>query len=537
MARLGETTLFSAASLSNILFWRDAGYFDASAAVKPLLHTWSLSVEEQFYLIWPAALVIASRVRRPRSVVALVITVGTASFALAEIFRPTIPDAVFYLVPFRMFEFCAGAALVFAPRPSRRRLWAELAMIAGFSVLAYSVTCLVPNTAIHPLWPVLPCFGATLIIYVGGRAPWTCRLLSNRLSMAVGTISYSLYLVHWPIIVFYRYARSNELLSGEKLLLVALCFIAAAPMYRLVELPFRSPMPASRKPAGGGRAWGLVGATLALCVCTVGADAWYSGGWSFRLPAEMRRIPSEGSMWAERDPFARVGKCFIYSPASSFSDFDVNACLKLDPAKPNYLIIGDSFAADAYVYLSAAYPGINFLQATAGGCVPLVKPAGDEICSSLLRFIFGKFIPHTKLDGVVLSASWQWDYLDQLDKTIDMLRTETPRVVLVGPVMRYRSNAQAFIFQSKCLTIDCVERFADSTINPFEYTLNDNIHQRFRAKVAYIDVQSILCENYCRLFTPDRKIIHIDFGHLTVAGSHYLGQKIVERYERDGLKD
>ena len=217
-------------------------------------------------------------------------------------------------------------------------------MIAGLSALAYSVTCFDSATLLHPFWSLLPCIGAALVIYAGDT-PWSGRLLSNTLTTAVGAISYSLYLVHWPIVVFYRYARFDELQANEKLLLVALCFVTATASYRLVELPFRSGV-TDRTPVGTRAALGIA-AAMAVCVLAIGAHAWYSNGWAFRLPNELRSIPPADAMWVERSPFVRLGKCFIYTPVNSFSDFDEDLCLKPALDKPNYLIFGDSPAADA----------------------------------------------------------------------------------------------------------------------------------------------------------------------------------------------
>jgi SGNH domain (fused to AT3 domains) len=210
---------------------------------------------------------------------------------------------------------------------------------------------------------------------------------------------------------------------------------------------------------------------------------------------------------------------------------DKDLCLKRDPAKPNYLIIGDSFAADAYVYLSAAYPGVNFLQATAGNCHPLMEFGADEICNTLLRLIFTDVIPNTTLDGVVLSANWQLRDLGPLEKTIDRLRTETSRVVLVGSGIRFPTKVTTLIFQSKRITRVGVENFVNSQIDPFMYTFNDIMRERFRSQTtAYIDVQSIMCEDHCKLFTQDGHMIYVDVGHLTLAGSRYLAPKVASRY-------
>jgi peptidoglycan/LPS O-acetylase OafA/YrhL len=527
MARLGRSALFSAASLANVVFWRETGYFDAAATLQPLLHTWSLSVEEQFYVIWPAAIVLAFRFGRSSAVAAMVIGAGMASWLSAELLRSAHPGAVFYLAPFRLFELAAGAVLAVVPRrPPQHWLATELAMIAGLSAIAYAVALFDASTPLDHLWSLLPCLGAALVIFAGDT-PWCGRLLSNRLITAVGAISYSLYLVHWPIVVFYKYVRPGELSGAIQALLVLLSVALAMVMYRLVERPFRSGRRHSAPISA--RASMLTGATVAALIAAVGGHAWYTNGWAFRMPADLGPIPTETEMWTERNPVARVGSCFLYE--KSRPDLDEDRCLALDPARPNYLIVGDSFAADAYVYLSTAYPAVNFLQATAGNCHPLIDFAGDRICTALLRQVIDTVIPATPLDGVVLAAAWESRDLEPLDRTIDVLRTKTPRVVLVGSGLRFQANVSALIYRSKLTTKDGVERYVAARIAPFVTTLNDIARQRFRAKAAaYIDVQSVACEGRCRIFTPAGEMIYIDFGHLTLAGSRYLAPRIASRY-------
>ena len=221
--------------------------------------------------------------------------------------------------------------------------------------------------------------------HLRGQSAWSGLLLSNRLATAIGTISYSLYLVHWPIIVFYSYVRTAEIPSGTSCCSVLLCVVAATVMYRTVELPFRSGRTDST-PAGP-RTAAFAAAAVAVFDRGHQRPCLVSDGWAFRVPAELRTIPTETEMWNERNPAARVGSCFLYEQTRT--DLDEDRCLRLDPAKPNYLIVGDSFAADAYVYLSMAYPGREF---SAGDGRRL--PAADRlhrcgpICAALLHLVF-----------------------------------------------------------------------------------------------------------------------------------------------------
>lgn len=523
MARLGRTALLSVLSLSNLQFWRETGYFDQAATLNPLLHSWSLSVEEQFYLVWPVMLVVASKVNRQRGAMALVIAIGVVSSISAELLRPFSPDAVFYLMPFRMYELCAGAVLALIRRRSLNPWQAEIGTALGVLAITYSAVYFDASTLRSPFLLFLPCIGTALVI-LSGNAKYTGKLLSNRAVNAVGTISYSLYLVHWPIIVFHRYFVGTAIPDRDQWLLLLLCFVVAALLYWAVELPFRS-----------GRIDNMSSRTrrafLALMVVSLsglaaGAHAWYTDGWTFRVSSDLPSIPSANAMWAERNPAARVGSCFIFSQTRN--DIDEDVCLKPDPGKPNYLIVGDSFAADAYVYLSRAFPNVNFLQATAGSCYPVIERNTEPVCDAMLKMVFEQFIPSTKLNGVVLSAAWGYDPTP-LEHTIAALRGQVPRIVLIGPGVTFRGSASRLIFQSKYLTKVAVEKDAESHIA--NARVNELMRQRLPSTVdGYVDVQALMCEGHCRLFTPDNKAIYVDYGHLSLPGSQYLASKIAERY-------
>jgi peptidoglycan/LPS O-acetylase OafA/YrhL len=528
MAQLAESALFAVLSLSNILFWRDIGYFDAGAASKPLLHTWSLAVEEQFYLVWPAVVVGASRLGRAWGLSAVVAVVGIASFLGAEFHRAADPGAVFYLMPFRMFELSTGALLAVIDPPRPRPSLAKLATLVGLGATAYCFVGFDATTAQDHGWALLPCLGTALVIH-GGSNRWSTPLLANPVATGLGAISYSLYLVHWPVITFDHSLHGAGLSAPHKLLMVGVCVALATAMYWLVEWPLRS----GRRGAGsllGTRAAMATITAMALLVSAVGVHARHTGGWPSRMPKALGHLPSEKAMWDERNPRARVGTCFVYAPRET--RFDEARCLAREPDRPNYLIVGDSFAADAYVYLSAAFPEVNFLQATAGGCHPLIDNATrDALCTALLQRVFETFIPSSGIDGVILGAAWDPGDLDLLEKTIQRLATSGRRVTLLGPGIGFEAKVQPLIYQSRGVTVGEVERFVNSRIRPSTAALNGTMRRRFTPQVdAYIDVQSILCDGQCALFTPGGQLIYVDSGHLTLAGSLFLAPKIASRY-------
>ena len=245
-----ETAVHSAVSTSNFLYWLELGYFGPAAERTPLLHTWSLSVEEQFYLIWPALMLFflaAGRGERAGAVRLLAVLLGlsVASIWAAELLLSGDRQAAFYLMPFRFAEFAAGALLVWLPRPPEAWRWAEdLLLAAGLALVAVAVVGFDRETPFPGVTSLVPVAGAALLIYAG-RAPRLGRLLTHRPLVWVGLVSYSLYLVHWPLLVFSELELMRVISGWDKVVLGAAALGIAWAMWRWVERPFRE---APRRP-------------------------------------------------------------------------------------------------------------------------------------------------------------------------------------------------------------------------------------------------------------------------------------------------
>lgn len=229
--------VMSLLSASNIQFWLDQhAYFVPDLRLLPLLHTWSLGVEDQFYLVWPLALMLTARFLRISAIPLVILVVTVVSLLLCQFWLFRDPAAAFYLAHNRMFELGTGAFCVYVERSSLR-LPADLFLACGMLAILASVVLLdaaTPFPGIHALAPTL---GAGLIVVAGERAR-ASLLLTNRLAVGIGLISYSLYLCHWPLIVFWRYVH-GELGPLSQLMLACLALALAFLMYRLIERPFR----------------------------------------------------------------------------------------------------------------------------------------------------------------------------------------------------------------------------------------------------------------------------------------------------------
>lgn len=228
---LAKSAIAASLTVPNIYFWQTGGYFALDANLRPLLHLWSIGVEIQFYLIWPFLLFFSRRAWRP----AIIAIVGMASLAAAYWSTAT-SDAIFYLTPFRAFEFAIGALLVYAPWKAGSR--SSLLLGAGLLAILAGVHFLNAEMHHQVANALLPCLGCGLAIYAG-RSELGQALLANRCAVWFGQLSYSLYLTHWPVAVFWQYAVYETMTWAGWCGVFVTSLILAVALQYFIETPFR----------------------------------------------------------------------------------------------------------------------------------------------------------------------------------------------------------------------------------------------------------------------------------------------------------
>lgn len=377
LRRFGGSLLATSTFTSNVFFWLETGYFQTAAELKPLIHTWSLAVEEQFYLLAPLLLPLGMR-RRPQAFAAWVASLLLVSLFASEWAVRTAPSAAFYLTPFRVWELALGMLLALPglARPSRgparhAAAWLGLALIL-WSVLAYSWQT--PFPGLHAL---APCVGAALVIWSGGSGETAVkRLLSLRPVVFLGLISYSLYLWHWPILSFARYWAVRELDHSETAALLAVSVALAALSWRFVERPFRV--------RNGVLARGPLFATsgvAAAALAGLGLLTFAAAGWPSRIDEKSLRLAD-----AANDTNPRRGACSFLDAAAIREG---RACRLgvIDGRAPAFVIWGDSHAdalMPAFDELAVRF-GVTGLYLGRIGCPPLLgvdRPGTDFNCRS-----------------------------------------------------------------------------------------------------------------------------------------------------------
>jgi hypothetical protein len=345
-------------------------------------------------------------------------------------------------------------------------------------------------------------------------------LLSLRPLVFVGLISYSVYLWHWPLIVFQR--TDSFLVAGgvsprSGLLLVTLSIAVGWLSYRFVERPFRSQANAS---VAGVFATSAASMAVSLLLC---AQVLVEGGAPFRFPERVVAVAA----YLGYDPSTafREGQCYL---ATNRQRLDLDTCLRLDAARPNYLLVGDSHAAHLWLGLSASIPEVNLMQASASACRPVITVASafdTRACPRLTRFIFNEFLNDHRVDGVLLAASWKDEDLPALSETLAMLRSRGIGVTVLGPIVEYDKSLPRLIAEemlrqdpkiaSNMRTLGIVER--DRTMAALVA----------RSGARYVSVYEAICRlGTCDELADGNVPMQFDAGHLTAQGSIEIGQRL-----------
>ncbi|WP_146908342.1 acyltransferase family protein [Arenimonas daejeonensis] len=555
LERLSRASLWSAVSLSNVFFWLhlDTGYFAASSEQEPLLHTWSLGVEEQFYLVWPVLLLLAWRLKLHRSgAIATAALICVASFVLGEWIHATSPKFAYYMLPARAGELMVGALLALAVRRDAPlqasggrmvRVGDELAGLAGFGFIVWSLLALDENSTFPGFNAIYPCLGAALVIWAGGRGARVVTLpLGWRPMVWVGLISYSLYLWHWPILAFLRYFLGELDLASGSAAVVAM-FALAWLSYRWVEQPARHWRAAPRRQA------------LALFVLPVGALCLVAAALAGSQGLKRQFESGTGQGEALTRLRTQVAPAFEYRYNCQLSEHSPDIlrdprCLVGAPAArkagaaPEYLLWGDSQAAHFIGLLGqlAKDGGYLYRNASHSACPPVF--GGDygvgmyeEGCRQFRPYIRQALLSGA-FDTVVISGGWDvYDaypgFRADLERTLAELTAAGVRVVIVGQVPRFRRYDRSCELRALRLPggIDCRARArlrdrGETRINRHLAALAASM-----PGVEYLGTRQMLCRRgSCSPYLGQRPV-YFDNGHLSMSGSWYLGRRLVARPE------
>jgi peptidoglycan/LPS O-acetylase OafA/YrhL len=505
----------TAVFLSNMHFWADSDYFNSDLRFRPLLHTWSLGVEEQYYLLAPVFLYLVFRYLKQRWLLAI-LPLLVASFALNAFALVTGHYRhAFYLLPMRGWEFLFGVLLALAPPPTiKSRIFAEGISVTGLALIVASVMAIGPMTPHPELTMLAPCLGAALLIYAGSArsTPFVRRFLAWRPVVFTGRISYSLYLVHWPIFVLTDFALARRMEPLEAGLALAASFAAASLLYAFVEQPAR------RAPARRLFVFVLGAVAIGATVC-----AGLVG------PALNRQIFSDRAdvnYQPDASAFERSvgwGKCLL-TDGQSAQDWRLDACRLTDGDGGDILLFGDSFAAHYAPGIRAQASRISgrVIQYSWAGCPPILAPRpailGRPECQAFMRNVT-RLVADEGIRRVVVSANWL-EYGDdlslQVGGTIEALKALGAEVTLIGQSPNFYIDPVIILAKQN----RAAETDASLGIGGEAARMNDKLRAiAQKAGVRFIDPTASLCrEDLCPVRVGGQNLFY-DYGHFTEAGS------------------
>lgn len=359
---LVAVSLFS----SNILFWLESGYFEAGADLKPLLHTWSLAIEEQFYVVFPVLLFVLWKLGQ-RAAIGGIVLIALVSLGCAEWGWRAHPAANFFLAPSRVWELLAGALCAFAlyhrPVPGNDAFAA-----LGLTAIALSVFLFDSTTPFPSLYTLLPVMGVALIILFGGQGTQVAALLSVKPLVAVGLISYSAYLWHQPLFAFARIRSLTEPSSALMLGLAVLSLLLAAFSWRFVEQLFRAGPKTSLKSQASVFAASILGLVL---IAGIGVWGHVSKGFPDRFSPQALAVLALNTDQIDRScHFDEATPVQVPKPGCLFTTSDATSTV---------MLLGDSHVAAIFGATVAALNagGYDVFVASYGGCIPL--PAARRV--------------------------------------------------------------------------------------------------------------------------------------------------------------
>jgi peptidoglycan/LPS O-acetylase OafA/YrhL/lysophospholipase L1-like esterase len=532
---LGEHIAAGAAFVSNLLLWSESGYFDKSAELKPLLHLWSLGIEEQFYIIWP--LILYFGFRRRANLAGILVALLVGSFLLNVLLAADHLVAAFYSPLTRFWELLAGGLLAHFAQRNQDALGTSgcdnirtMLSLAGLSLIALAVIGFNGRIRFPGAWALIPVIGSCLLIVAGPGALVNRRLLASRPLVFIGLISYPLYLWHWPLLVFARIYYSGTPPTAVRAGLLGLSFVLAYLTYRFIERPVRFAAD-SRWTAPR-----LLGVMAIVAMAGMGCAAL--NGLPQRLSDQVRSyLTYEYNFGID----ARVGSCWLNekSPADGYAA----NCVDLVPAElPLVVVWGDSHAARFFPGLREVEPhAFRLAQFTRDSCPPVLN-FGYDNCARANDVIEQK-IRVLRPDTVILFAVWNHynggdradEFFSKLLATIRALTQAGVRhVIVMGPAPQWTNalpdNVALQFVKAGVHTVPSRTYF---NFDADLFKTDANLRSRLAGLpgVTYFSALDAMCNAEGCLTTVNGRadgLTSWDYGHLTTPGAAYLARKLLD---------
>lgn len=541
-ASLGKHIASGAGFISNIILWREVGYFDVKSELKPLLHLWSLGIEEQFYIFWPVLLVFSyKKIRRPLLTICSFLL---ASFLIYFGGRLIGLDSAttFYIPITRFWELLMGSVLAYFAiyrggivalmsiqfgQTQRHKLISEVLACFGLLLIFASLLVIGKNQSLNRLGLLLPTLGTFSLIASGSQAWVNRHVLSNRLLVFIGLISYPLYLWHWPLLSFARRIESGNPSTEIRIAMLIVSFILAWLTYRLVEKPIR---------LSTHRFVSLGLCLMMLGVGITGLTVYLKNGFNFRFPAQEKLIQS-----MERGPMENEACRKLYG-----KDIGVSYCQMIGNTQKRIFIIGDSHSPAIYNAYNKTLNDSGYTVVNLGmGSCPFLIPE-EYLKSKKLNqeeFLRRKAC-NTQLDKIISTVIIQqaeavimvndgWDY--QKDFFELGMRETLSRFPASTKIVWFTQNPQVPFDLKLCVNRPLLASyhsgrcyfpravFDEWTVGYAKIVFN---LKKIYPNLTIIDPSLAICNtSECQVILNDT-FLYNDRSHLSLFGGSYLASKL-----------
>ncbi|MGW8390351.1 acyltransferase family protein [Pseudoduganella sp. HUAS MS19] len=562
-ATLGKHIAGGSLFASNVVLWTEAGYFSTASEFKPLLHLWSLGIEEQFYLVWP--LLLWMFWRKKNFVLVSLLLLVTASFAYNVYLVKNNPVTAFFLPLPRFWELGLGSLIAFASSGNRFAVFSDnigigsvirkhkttilqLTAAAGLTLILCAIFLTDPGKRFPGYWALLPTAGAACIIIGGENTLINSKIFASRPFVLVGLISYPLYLWHWPIISYYNIVHPS--VSPASDLMIRVGIIGAS-----IALAWLSYSAIEKKLKGFTREvlkfWILLSAMCVLGV--VGATTLYKGGFVSRFPAQVSDLLQVRNVY-EHFHFAEIirdGQCHS-NPVEVSIETRIKNCG--GAARPLVFIWGDSYAASLYPGLAklAATKPFGIAQFTAGNAPPFFLSDKIAANNKSLEAANSEALEAARiLQPEVIVISWMTGGMNAYDtpqksmaglgETVRRIRSATPksRIVVVGPLPEWnRTLLNSMIGYSQTAPMHAL---APEYMSFGLRTETPKWDEHFKTEmpkigVSYISALDVMCNTQgclTQVGPTTNDLTAVDSGHLTKPSSEYFVDRIGARIFSD----
>ena len=532
----GQSLFAVATFMSNVLFWREAGYFETAAELKPLLHTWSLSVEEQFYLIFPLILVtMAASSSKDGCKEIFLASLCLFSLAAAIILYSYSPTTAFYWLPTRIWELLIGvliAVVSIRESPNREHKYDEFLSLFGLALIIWSIIGYEGGSK-HALFglygQMMAAMGAGLAIYYGKANTSAAKLLSYRPLVWVGLISFSIYLWNQPILAFYRQVKSAPLEASEMLIITLATILLGYLTYRYVERPFRNKRKISKRYFLG------LALTLTSMFIALGLLIHtYKGfpGRVIRDPSIAIELGSVTFFNHLSDKYSACRSKEILNQSLVYPKNKFQRCMqsKMDDVVDT-VIVGDSHAEHLFPGIADALPNDNVAFYVKAGLPVFSNPD-----FSVIYDVVGN---DENIKTVILSAAWSVQikntyvarFENELAASVTYFLERGKKVVLVDDVPYFEGNPESCVatlpflpnqYKGCEMPLSHVETYEQEYV-PILRSVADG-----STNTVYVGLRDLFCKEETCSMMHGKRVLYRDNDHLSLDGSHHVATRITE---------